>query len=121
MENVLLQDLTIFFNTLNTPLGVAVLLVIGYVILPRLKFLKDFWPTNQQSSIEDLKPALLTIVQEMERISGNDLIHIKDDIVRLEGGISSFRQEFVKHDKQAGEILTRVDDCWQKIRELPNK
>lgn len=115
MANIIIQDLTAFFNTINTPVGVAVLLVIGYVILPRLKFLKDFLPKTQETAIDDLKPILLGLAQGIEKIQGNDLTHLKDDIMTMGQDVRDFRSDFLKHDKQAGEILTRVNDVWSKV------
>jgi hypothetical protein len=127
MANVIIQDFQAVMNTFNSvsPMGVVTIVAIGYVILPRLKFLQKFLLSmglfkGQEgvNPFDEIKPILQRMVDTMELIKGNDLIHLKQDIESLGSKIDTVNERFLTHDNQAKAILSRTNDVWEIVKEI---
>ena len=130
MDTKIIQDLTAFFQVVNTPLGVLTLIVFTFGIVPRVKKLRDFFGFDRNAnSTENLKPILIELTKNIEKISGNDLVHVQLAIDNLgskfDDRMNNFDDKLASHDKQAGLILrnqqaidARQEDACRKLDAL---
>jgi hypothetical protein len=111
----ILSEIIAVFTVINniSPMGVVALVIIGYVILPKIKW---FTKTFNVCKNEDVRPVLLRMTESIEKISGNDLTHLKDDIRSMGDKLQSIDERFITHDQQAKAILNRVNDVWAEVK-----
>jgi hypothetical protein len=110
----ILEGIIAILTVINniSPMGVVALVIIGYVVLPKMKwFAKTFKVCPQ----EDVKPVLFRLTESIEKMSGNDLSHLKADIENIGTTMDSVDKKFIAHDLQAKAILDRVNDVWVKV------
>jgi hypothetical protein len=118
-----LQELQFGVNIFNnvSPMGVLTIVVIAFVVLPRLKFLQRFLKGMglcAGNPYAELQPILLQMAKTIELIKGNDLTHLKQDIMSLGEKMDSIDSRFINHDNQAKAILTRTNDVWDVVKNL---